>query len=358
MEIPTDSIPRLPDDLIVEILTWLPVKPVLRCRCVCKSWLSLISTPQFVRSHLRKSKQGSNYAHHRVMLICRGDIKQCSVPCLLREPIIDTFDTDYSVPFWLQPNRIMGSCDGLICHVIDRKGLFLWNPSTRVWKKLPDFGFNENFGIFAYGLGFDKSSDDYKVVVVLIGGRDSNEVAVKVYSLKTDQWKRIENFKGRWLRDNRAAFVHGKLHWIANYDREFKSGWKIVSLDLGTEEYGVLEMPKNVEIGWYKKLGASEECLYMLCSNLTSADVWIMDDYGVGKRTWTKVASVPCIGDFPAHQYRSVLYVLENGEVVLHCGLKLVIFNPKDCSIRCPEIRDANELIAAKTYIESLVSPL
>ncbi|KAL0376363.1 UNVERIFIED_CONTAM: putative F-box protein [Sesamum calycinum] len=358
MEIPTDSIPRLPDELIVEILTRLPVISLLRCRCVCKSWLSLISSPRFVRYHLRKAKQDPDYAHHRIMLNYHGDLMQCSVPSLLRQPIVDAFDTDYSVRFSMESCWIMGSCDGLICLAIDTKGLFLWNPSTRVCKKLPDFGVNEDFCNFAYGLGFDKSSDDYKVVGVFIGDRNSYEVAVKVYSLKSNQWKRIENFKGRWLLDKPATYAHGKLHWIANYDWEFRSAWKIVSLDLGTEEYGVVEMPNNVENDLYSKLGACEECLYLLCSHSSGADLWIMDDCGVGKGTWTKVASIPYIVDFTTHTYRSVLYVLENGEVVLLSGLKFVIFNPKDCSFRSPEIRNTDALVAANTYIESLVSPL
>ncbi|KAL0457488.1 UNVERIFIED_CONTAM: F-box protein [Sesamum latifolium] len=358
METPTDSIPRLPDELIVEILTWLPVISVLRCRCVCKSWLSLISSPQFVRSHLRKTKQDPNYTHHRIMLNYHGDLMQCSFPSLLREPVIDAFDTDYSVLFPMESVWIMGSFDGLICLAIDTKGLFLWNPSTRVCKKLPDFGVNENFCNFAFGLGFDKSSDDYKVVGVLISDRNPYEVAVKVYSLKSGQWKRIENFQGRWLLDKAAIFAHGKLHWIANYDWEFRSEWKIVSLDLGTEEYGEVEMPNNVENGLYSKLWAAGECLYLLCSHSSGEDMWIMDDYGVGKGTWTKVASIPYILDFTTHTYRSVLYVLENGEVVLLSDLKFVIFNPKDGSFRCPEIRNTDALVAANTYVESLVSPL
>lgn len=37
----------LPGDLIVEILSWLPVDALLRFRCVCKSWKSLIFDPSF-----------------------------------------------------------------------------------------------------------------------------------------------------------------------------------------------------------------------------------------------------------------------------------------------------------------------
>ncbi|KAI3469292.1 hypothetical protein Pfo_025955 [Paulownia fortunei] len=359
METPTNSIPKLPNDVIIEILTRLPVRSLLKFRCVCKSWLFLISSQQFVKSHLTNSKKDSKFTHHWIMLNCRGNLKQCSVQSLLYEPIIDAFDTDYSVHFSRNLVWVVGSCDGLICLAIDKKDLILWNPSTRICKKLPDFGVKINFGsYFAYGLGFDKSSDDYKVVGFFNSSRDLFEVIVKVYSLKSDQWKRIKNFKGRWLMDDPATFAHGKLHWIANSELELKCGWDIVSLDLETEEYGILQMPNYVKSGFYSRLGASEGCLYVLCSHLTNADVWIMDDYGVGKQTWTKVVSIPYIDDFLRYTYKRALYVLKNGEVLLLCGSTIVIFDAKDCSFRYPEIRNPDEFIAASTYFESLVSPV
>lgn len=44
--------PTFSHDLIVEILLRLPIKSLLRFKCVCKSWLSFISDPHFVKSHL------------------------------------------------------------------------------------------------------------------------------------------------------------------------------------------------------------------------------------------------------------------------------------------------------------------
>ncbi|XP_045822488.1 F-box/kelch-repeat protein At3g23880-like [Trifolium pratense] len=46
------SLPTLPFDLIIEILSRLPVKQLLQLRCVCKSWKSLISDPKFAKKHL------------------------------------------------------------------------------------------------------------------------------------------------------------------------------------------------------------------------------------------------------------------------------------------------------------------
>ncbi|XP_040369750.1 F-box protein At2g23160 isoform X2 [Rosa chinensis] len=52
------------DAVIVEILSWLPAKSLLRFRCVCKAWRALISDPYFIRKHLSRinTKINSSYS--------------------------------------------------------------------------------------------------------------------------------------------------------------------------------------------------------------------------------------------------------------------------------------------------------
>ncbi|KAM0915113.1 hypothetical protein ACQ4PT_011023 [Festuca glaucescens] len=44
-------LPSLPDDAIFEILSWVPVKPACRFRCVSRGWRALISSPAFLTTH-------------------------------------------------------------------------------------------------------------------------------------------------------------------------------------------------------------------------------------------------------------------------------------------------------------------
>uniref|UniRef100_A0A6V7QW55 F-box domain-containing protein n=1 Tax=Ananas comosus var. bracteatus TaxID=296719 RepID=A0A6V7QW55_ANACO len=46
-----------PDELISEVLVRLPVKSLLRFRCVSRTWRSLISDPHLIESHRRRSQQ-------------------------------------------------------------------------------------------------------------------------------------------------------------------------------------------------------------------------------------------------------------------------------------------------------------
>ncbi|KAF9605972.1 hypothetical protein IFM89_021298 [Coptis chinensis] len=50
------SFDSLPEEIVIEILSRLPVKSLSRCKGLCKSLLKLISNPYFVQSHLEASK--------------------------------------------------------------------------------------------------------------------------------------------------------------------------------------------------------------------------------------------------------------------------------------------------------------
>ncbi|XP_072057625.1 uncharacterized protein [Arachis hypogaea] len=52
------SLAVLPGELIQEILWRIPPKDVVELRCVCKSWKTLISSPQFMKALIQRS-----YAH-------------------------------------------------------------------------------------------------------------------------------------------------------------------------------------------------------------------------------------------------------------------------------------------------------
>ena len=46
---------EIPRDIITDVLSRVPVKSLLRFRCVSKPWCSLIDSPHFVKTHLNRS---------------------------------------------------------------------------------------------------------------------------------------------------------------------------------------------------------------------------------------------------------------------------------------------------------------
>ncbi|KAM3356475.1 hypothetical protein P3S68_023189 [Capsicum galapagoense] len=86
-------------------------------RFVCKSWLSLISSPQFVKAHLLLSSTNKDYTHHRVLCedyYSNPDVRGCSVNSLLCDSVTEALDLDYHRKIFGAHPRLVGYINGLI----------------------------------------------------------------------------------------------------------------------------------------------------------------------------------------------------------------------------------------------------
>ncbi|XP_028075183.1 F-box/kelch-repeat protein At3g23880-like [Camellia sinensis] len=176
---------EVPEEVMMsEILTRLPVRSVLRFRCVCKQWCSSMATPQFIREHLRKSKSSSSSNNRRIMIAGYDNsgfvFKSMSV---YSKPPFSGCLVAYNNYPWSNrnPARIQGSCDGLFCLTTRRvPGIHIWNPSTREHKTLPSF---MKKGWCGFGFGYDHSIHAFKVFAMRSCGVE--QIQVHVYTLET-----------------------------------------------------------------------------------------------------------------------------------------------------------------------------
>ncbi|CAK9141465.1 unnamed protein product [Ilex paraguariensis] len=350
---------NLPHEIIVEILSRLPVKSLLRFRCVSKSWCSLISSTQFAKTHLDVSSRNKDYANCRLIFSSvrpHFDLKSCSLHCLLYEPSVNAIEMDYPMKNPHHAVWIVGSVNGLVCIAIEEDSIFLWNPSTRESKKLPNLGIKLKYGCYIiYGFGYDEISDDYKVVGIFcvfgIGGLYETEV--KVYSLRTDSWRGIGEFPGGIPLDDSGKFTNGALHWASSRDMRMDY-WVLVSLDLAKETFGEVAQPKYGDGDFSLTLGVLGGCLCVLCDYRgIHANVWLMKEYGK-RETWTKIATIPYLQD-PVI-YTIPLCISKNDELLLELRSYLRLYNPKDDTFKYPRIRNFGTCFEANTYVESLIS--
>lgn len=354
------EIAHLPEEIIQEILLRLPVKSLLKSRCVSKSWLSLISSPQFVKAHLKLSAENADHANHRIIFTFTNpcfNLKQCWVSSLMVEPWTVASNIDYPNKSPYRAVWVVGSCNGIVCVAIDEKDIFLWNPCTRQSRELPPVGIEMKLGFYCmWGFGFSEPDDDYKVVGVFCayGNGDVLESRVMIYSLRADSWKRIEDFSCGIPFDDTGRFASGKLHFAATSTVEFNSRWNIVSLDLKSEGYGFVEQPDYGEGCSSSSLGLLGGCLSVLCDyQSTRADVWVLKEYGV-KESWTRVVSIPYLNDHERFLYSHPLLIMPNGEILLVFRTRLVVYNPKDNCFRRPQISNFHNFLEADIYFESL----
>ncbi|KAI8556194.1 hypothetical protein RHMOL_Rhmol05G0233100 [Rhododendron molle] len=379
-------LPDLPPEIIAAVLSRLPVKSLLRLRCVCKSWRSLISNPKFVKTHLSLASANTDYSNHRLILNSSypcTDVKSCSLSSILNEKSDSAVQLD--CPF-KGPNfgvKIWGCCDGLVCIGTGRE-VCIWNPSTGKYKGLPDFVEMSYICYSWFGFGYDEGIDDYKVVGFFFGDHGSGfETKVKVYALRSDSWRRIEGYTHGIPEEASGTFLNRALHWI-HWPGYATSNDIIVSLDLVKETYGEFSAPEYRH-GYFHllTLGVLNGCLCMLCNYYDDCfEVWVMKEYGM-RDSWTKLVVIPYVSHPLNHPHDSTeLYILENGEVLedigspyngtpysaplclLENGEVLLVatthldrYNPKDGTFSYPVIHNCSPCFTAYPYIESLVSP-
>ncbi|KAL4385191.1 hypothetical protein GQ457_15G011640 [Hibiscus cannabinus] len=126
--------------------------------------------------------------------------------------------------------KMLGYCDGLLALYNSKTEISLLNPLTRKSQMLPvtEIESPPYLVLFiVYGLGHDPIFDDYKLVrmvqLYVKDDNDSFDYEVKVYSLRTNSWRRIKNFPFFSCTNEHMSFVG--------------------VFDLGTEEYRVVDLP-------------------------------------------------------------------------------------------------------------------
>ncbi|PIN12079.1 hypothetical protein CDL12_15316 [Handroanthus impetiginosus] len=351
-------LPNLPEEIITEILLRLPVKALLKFRCVSKLWLSLISSPQFIKTHLKISTKNNIYSHNRLILSSgpRPNVFHTFSlnPKIDEYSYVDTLLFDYPLSVDQDERiRIVGSCNGLVCGVLDLGNVVLWNPSTRKLKKLPNSG---SLRGTHYGFGYDESNDDYKVVQTYWIDRDPDvyETRVEVYSSRTNSW-RFVNWPGGYIFDGPGVFVKGAIHWKVHYDDDTKN-WVVIAQNVTTETCSNLQLPMSAnDDDAHVMLGVCGGCLSASYSYRNYMDIWVMKEYGV-KESWSKIVCFPyLLMSHLVHARYKVLFVSENGGSLVNFGSDLIMYKPSQCH---ETFRLENDVeVEAATYSESLISP-
>ncbi|KAK3411376.1 hypothetical protein EUGRSUZ_I00139 [Eucalyptus grandis] len=100
-----------PGDIVVEILKRLPVRSLLRCRCVCKSWRDTIDGARFVALHQEHSALHASNWHIACVEWYNPPRNPPRSLCCLTLSI-----TKVEIPFAAPTSRyaLVGSCNGLL----------------------------------------------------------------------------------------------------------------------------------------------------------------------------------------------------------------------------------------------------
>ncbi|KAJ8755390.1 hypothetical protein K2173_019188 [Erythroxylum novogranatense] len=273
------EIPQLPPEIIAEILSRLPVKSIMRCKCVCKPWRSFLSDHDFAKMHLEKARQSRRF------FLFTEPFQSFDLEAQSYE---DIRTTELNIPMSINSVDVetVGSCDGLICAAVEDERYFLvWNPTTRVVREIfmPN---SSQVGHSFYGFGYDNQLDDYKIMLGSIAN-GSNEAELDIFTLKTNKWRRIEGLHCNSVLVGSASFLNGILHWLVVRRDNGAQICAIVSFDLVQEKFReVMQVPDQIShlTRDFKVVGKSL-CLYTdMIGDYFEA--WVMKEYG-NPASWT-----------------------------------------------------------------------
>ncbi|KAG7969566.1 hypothetical protein I3843_07G037000 [Carya illinoinensis] len=333
--------PYLPENVVEEILLRLPVKSLVRFKCVSKHWRSLISNPQFAklqfqRTSVRSQRLLISFGSEIRSLDCEAPFQDSSTPSVI------------AVPFQKQGRyvRIIGSCNGLVCVALySRRYFYIWNPSTGYYRKLPDPGISLSEGIHSHGFGYDPSTDDYKLLVANFRTPPPRESEIKVFSFKRNSWKILRGLNHPGLagscRGSAGILCNGSLHWHIHDSREPLYGLRICRFDLAEEKFDEMLMPfwdliehhRDAFIGGNNRetfivgLRNLGEYLCFMVSTTTHIEIWGMMEYGV-IGSWAPMLRANYFQPVPGVTFINPLFLSRSQLVAMTAGFALMRSNP------------------------------
>ncbi|PON91381.1 F-box domain containing protein [Trema orientale] len=312
----------LPWDEIVNILSRLPVKDLLRYRCVSKPWCSLIDSPDFIKMHLDHSMETDSHlslirAGHELHSV---DLDALDSAELLNPPVNEGLGKD-----------IVGHSNGLLALTNKDLDTAIWNPSTRKFIKVPSSDLKGNPGDFEFGpvgFGYDPVNDDYKFFRMIhyfgnnIGSFHSE---VNVYSLKSNTWKRVADFPYQVKYRANGVLAGNSWHWMVGVQSLSGAHEVIVAFDLVTEKYREISPPAKKKVakgmsysGRMRELGGWF-CLvtnYRVGGMVDHVDIMALKKHGV-KESWTKLYTVVLSDVTGSFEFAMPLVYLKSAHQVL-----------------------------------------
>ncbi|KAJ4973354.1 hypothetical protein NE237_006528 [Protea cynaroides] len=366
----SSSIVSSNEDLMVNILSRLPVKVLSRFRCVCKRWNMLISDPYFVSTHQGRAIQDPNIMKLLCELKQDGLIRVCSIEEKEERKVThDLIQPNY-------PDRILWEhcyahmvgrpCNGLICLEGSHFAL-VCNPATRNTLVIPR-GEEEQY-YYLEGLGFCSSSNQFKLVrlyeistgyrcdLFTIGQRGARET----HPLQPIcSWRHVGDFPYHICRSGRyMCHVNGRVHWII-WPLLDSSSEYVLSLDLELEAFKVVSCPEH----WPEEARDEYVDLMELRGELGVVfldwdvwEIWVLKDYT--NSIWSKEYQInENIPGYPLFKNLRVLGIRRGRLLLIINDGIFCYYDPRNNSLEV--IFDESPYLYSwfvTTYVENLVIP-
>ncbi|EOA32968.1 hypothetical protein CARUB_v10016298mg [Capsella rubella] len=281
--------PEIPIDLLIEILTRLSAKSLMKFKSISKLWSSLICSRSFTNSFLRVTSSSPR------LYMSLGFFGKCHLKNMLLSSSLDSdctttssFDADQDLTVPAMRGYVSNVFRGLLCF-INGPSVQIYNTTTRQLVVLPDIEesniIHEAQTIMCH-MGHDPVHDQYKVVC--IAARTSHEVGL--YTVLSEHWVFLLGGDGttRWEKIScgcpphvplkQVLNINGRMHYLALAHMDLV----LVIFDINSEEISVRQVPEGIlwrdDTGLIEYGGSVALLHYPNLETQGVIELWVMGD--------------------------------------------------------------------------------
>ncbi|KAK4712525.1 hypothetical protein R3W88_007038 [Solanum pinnatisectum] len=186
------------------------------------------------------------------------------------------------------------------------------NPSTRESILLPSH-WDKFFHGYIHGMGYDPTSDDYKVIHI---PEENEEAPTEILSLKSGSWRKIYGGDCSLQSGNMECLtlLRGSFHWLTY---SVDSMFSLISFNISNEVFGGLPLSKEMPLLYDMieqggtVLGGMLSVNFLYEEDTTIFDLWVMKEYGM-EESWTKLFTMRDSRD--AYEVRIVLRTFKESD--------------------------------------------
>ncbi|EFH53679.1 hypothetical protein ARALYDRAFT_323223 [Arabidopsis lyrata subsp. lyrata] len=319
------SIIYLPEDLLVEILSRVPAKSLVRLRSTSKRWNALVKDGRFAKKHYANTPKHSSL----VLMVTNFRVYLVSVDYLHGKV---TASAKITSQFNLQDHlsKQIDVCnayhsDGLLVCITKDNSLVVWNPclgQTRWIQARNSYNKNDY-----YALGYDDKSSCYKILRMHRVVDDITvETESEVYDFASNSWRDIGSTTEWFIQQHRSRgmYVKGTTYWLALMSEEPPFDHFLLSFDFSTERFQSLSLPLDINhqtlLGAVLSVTKEEQKLCMLATygsdERFKSDVWIATKMeSTGAMSWSNVSVdhenkvLLCCNNLRVSNYNNILHI-------------------------------------------------
>ncbi|KAL3653849.1 hypothetical protein CASFOL_003530 [Castilleja foliolosa] len=353
----------LPRDITIEIFSRLPVKSLMRFKCVSTSFYNFISNdPLFRKKHLYHQssfKKVILVPHHHSTTLGRYNVFTCPIVSLSPERGVCEDTTDLELrdrkSDFIDGIRFHNSCDGLLCMSMSGGDVVIWNPTTRQVDRFHSCVYNyiPKLRWFGYSLAHDPRANVYKLLGLTIYSH--NTYRLYLYSMEMEMWRYIEESSAcDYVKyDGNTTIVNGAFHWLGSSDEHFRMSHVVVTMDISDETYGTLALPQAICHNSTAPLlfeFKGKLCIFTQHASNPCRDLWVMNEYG----DVDSMMKMFCISFVDVPRFNYPIHMLEDDTLVTYRPKQIYYY--KDGSVSC--ITSAGGCnMNPYVYFESFISP-